>query len=40
MTGSSSIEDDGAVVAPLTFGAAMAGGKIELMAAEGVYVGR
>ncbi len=34
MTGSSSTEDDGAVVAPLTFGAAMTEEKVELTQEE------
>lgn len=40
MTGSSSTEDDGAVVAPLTFGAAMGEEKIETMVVEELYVDR
>ena len=37
MTGSSSTEDDGAVVAPLTFGAAMTEEKVEMTQQE-LYV--
>lgn len=40
MIGSSSIEGDGAVVAPLTFGAAMVEGKIETVVAEELYADR
>lgn len=40
MTGSSSTEDGGAVVAPLTFGAAMASEKMDEVTQKQLYVGR
>lgn len=40
MIGSSSREDDGAVLAPLTCGAAMTEGKVEEMTQQELYVDR